>query len=156
MTSLIWPWRAGNMYHGSVNHGSSCFVLMVVFGYHVDSMDPICQQTSWGSIMMWGLFMWHGLDLLVCQNISLTGDHYVVLLHLHPFVESMYTSNDGVYSSSMTHRFMGSALSNILDFQRIVSSTRSHDMSSVTFSFSFIGWICFSNYIWRLSLMTKW
>lgn len=146
------------MYHSSVNHDSSCFVLMVVFGYHVDSMDPICQQASWGSIMMWGLFMWHGLDLLVCLNISLTGDPTTLycFMDICTHSRSLCTPVMMGYSSSMTQRFTGSALSNILDFQRIVSPTRSHDMSSVTFSFSFIGWICFSNYIWRLSLMTKW
>lgn len=42
------------------------------------------------SIMMWGVFTWHGFDQLVRLDTSLTGDCDVEVLrdHLHPFMDS--------------------------------------------------------------------
>jgi hypothetical protein len=66
-------------------------------------MDTSCQQgtmqSGGGSILVWGVFIWHGLIPLVRLNTSLTGNPYVALLgdHLQPLMDFMYAHNDGIF-----------------------------------------------------------
>lgn len=67
-------------------------------------MNPSCQQgpvqAGDGSIMLWGIFMWHGLgrNNWPVTTVSLLHDH------LHPFMNSKYPKNDD--SSRIRHHFI--------------------------------------------------
>ncbi|GFW92019.1 transposable element Tcb2 transposase [Trichonephila clavipes] len=68
-----------------------------------EAMDPACQvgtlQELGGSIMVWGVFLWHCLEYLVRVPTSLNAIRYVELLddHLQPFMLFCYPHGYGVF-----------------------------------------------------------
>jgi hypothetical protein len=61
-------------------------------------------QAGGGSILVLGVFTWHGLGLLLRLNMSLNGDCYVALFgdHSQPFMDFMYPQNDGLSQQDST------------------------------------------------------